>query len=276
VSPTPELRWTTGQVDSGGERIYYEVTAAEDLPADAPTVVLGHGGAGSHAVWFQQVPVLARRRRVVTWDTRGFGRSSFVTGRLDGPTSAGDLAAVLDGAGVDGPVHLVGQSMGGWWITAFATAFPGRVRSLTYTNTAGGVHTDELDAHFATVGERVRTEPVLGRHFAVSRHLVERNPARAFLYQQLNTLQDPPPAAVAAAVTARTAPAAIRALALATLVIGSTEDGLFPPDLLRQLAERLDARFALLENAGHSAYFETPEAWNAAYTEFLDAVDRPL
>jgi pimeloyl-ACP methyl ester carboxylesterase len=213
---------------------------------------------------------------VVTWDTRGFGRSSCTTGRLDGPSSAADLAAVLAAAGVDRPVHLVGQSMGGWWITAFATAHADRVRSLTYTNTAGGVHTDELDAHFATVGERVRREPVVGRHFAVSEHLVERDATRAFLYQQLNTLQDPPPAAVAAAVTARTDPEALRALGIPTLVIGSTEDALFPPELLRRLAGRLGARFVELDGAGHSAYFETPEAWNAVYTDFLDDVDRRI
>ena len=39
------------------------------------------------------------------------------------------------------------------------------------------------------------------------------------------------------------------------------------------MAEVVGARFALLADAGHSAYFEVPEAWLAAYTAFIDAVD---
>ena len=48
-------RWITATVDSGGEDIYYEVTGDDD----AGTIVLTHGAGGSHAAWFQQVPVLA-------------------------------------------------------------------------------------------------------------------------------------------------------------------------------------------------------------------------
>src|SRR5262249_9654711 len=128
-----ELSWTPGSVESGGERIYYEVTEG---PASAETVVLGHGGRGSHAGWYQQVPVLAATHRVVTWDTRGFGCSTLVTGQLDTDAVVADLVAVLDAIGATEPVHLIGQSMGGWWLTGFAFAHPERIASLVYTNTA--------------------------------------------------------------------------------------------------------------------------------------------
>ena len=164
--PAAPLHWTVGHVEVEGEDVYHELTVAADLPADASTVVLGHGGAGSHAVWFQQIPALARRHRVVTWDTRGFGRSTLRTGRLDSSTAVADLTAVLDALDLHDPVHLVGQSMGGWWISEFAITHPRRVRSLTYTNTAGGVHTPEIDQHFTdTVGTATRSEPVVGGHF---------------------------------------------------------------------------------------------------------------
>jgi 3-oxoadipate enol-lactonase len=273
VEPTtaPPLLWTTGRVDVDGEQIYYEVTAAEGLPASAPTVVLGHGAGGSHAVWYQQVPVLARTRRIVTWDTRGFGCSTMRTGRLDPPTAAGDLVAVLDAIGAAAPVHLVGQSMGGWWLTAMAEKHPDRIASLTYTGTAGGIHTPALEEYFSgRLGGFPRSTAVLGGHFAVSPRFVERDPAQSFLYQQLNTLHDPPFALVGEAVRTRTDPAAMVALEIPTLVIAGDEDDLFPPDVLRTVADALGARFAVLEGAGHSAYFETPAAWNAAYSAFLD------
>ena len=70
-------RWHTGTVASGGETIYYE----EIGESGAPTILLTHGAGGSHAIWFQQVPALAAAGyRVVTWDCRGFGKSTFDSG----------------------------------------------------------------------------------------------------------------------------------------------------------------------------------------------------
>lgn len=275
MEPTtaPVISWTPARVEVDGEQLYYEVSAAEGLGPDAPTVVLGHGAGGSHAVWYQQVPVLARTRRVITWDTRGFGGSTFRTGRLDPATAAADLLAVLEAAGARAPVHLVGQSMGGWWLTAFVEKHPDHVASLTYTGTAGGLHTPALDSYFLQRPDGVgRSTAVVGGHFAVSRRFVERDAPQSFLYQQLNTLHDPPLAMVAGIVSARTDPATVRAAGIPTLVIAGTEDELFPAELLRTVADALGARFLVLEGAGHSAYFEVPEAWNAAYTDFLDAL----
>jgi pimeloyl-ACP methyl ester carboxylesterase len=70
-------RWQTGTVACGGEEIYYEVSGDDDLPA----IMLTHGIGGTHAAWFQQVPTLAANGfRVITWDCRGFGNSTFTSG----------------------------------------------------------------------------------------------------------------------------------------------------------------------------------------------------
>src|ERR1700694_3602236 len=164
--------WKTATVASGGETIYYEVTGADDAPA----VVLTHGAGGSHAAWFQQVPPLADAGyRVVTWDSRGFGRSTFATGVLGMDAAVDDLVAIVEGIGGD-RVHLVGQSMGGWWATAFALAQPQRLRSLTLSNTVGGLWTDALAEHFANfVATSVGAdESRLGVHSALAPSFVER------------------------------------------------------------------------------------------------------
>ena len=263
-----ELSWTTHQVETGGEHIYYEVIAPA---APEGTVVLGHGGAGSHAVWFQQVPVLAPRYRVITWDTRGFGRSTIRTGALDADLAASDLAAVLDDAGVAEPVHLVAQSMGGWWITAFALAQPDRVRSLTYSGTTGGLFTPELEEHFAAVLRAgLQAPPVLGRHFALASDLVDRDPSRAFLYQQLNSLA-PSSAPVGGAVARRFDAPAVRALGRPALFVTGAHDAIYPPALLRGAAELVGGRLVELADAGHSAYFEVPEAFNEVLLAHLAA-----
>src|SRR5690242_10024091 len=117
--------WRKGRIEHDGEVLYYEVTGA----SDARTVVLTHGAGGTHASWFQQVPALAAAGyRVVTWDSRGFGNSTCASGTLGADTAAGDVARILDEIGVE-RVDLVGQSMGGWWVSAFTIAHPDRVHT---------------------------------------------------------------------------------------------------------------------------------------------------
>jgi pimeloyl-ACP methyl ester carboxylesterase len=266
----PTHRWQTGTVASGGEYIYFEVVGNDD---DAPAVVLTHGAGGSHAAWFQQVPVLADAGyRVITWDCRGFGRSSFRTEVHGADAAVTDMKAVLETVDVD-RAHLVGQSMGGWWVTAFTVDAPARVRSLSLTNTVGGLWTEAIEEHFTGYVRNVQPEgPRVGAHDALSRSFVARDPARAFLYQQLNTFHTPPMAAVVGSLfSARVDHAALDALDIPILMITGSDDQLFPAPLIADSASRLkNASLVEIADAGHSPYFERPDEWNDALLRFLE------
>jgi 3-oxoadipate enol-lactonase len=260
--------WRTGRVDRDGESLYYEVTG----DAAARTVVLTHGAGGTHASWFQQVPALAAAGyRVVTWDSRGFGNSTCRSGVVGADIAASDLVSILDAAGVD-RVDLVGQSMGGWWVSAFTVAHPQRVRTLTLANTIGGLFTPELHAHFRSLLEApVNDVPRLGRHSAISADLATRDPALAFLYQQLDSFHEPPFPAVMRALTGwELTHAQMNATGVPVLVVTSPEDQLFPAALIRAGAAQLrDARVVEIAGAGHSSYFERATDFNAAVLAFL-------
>lgn len=267
------IPWQPGTVASQGETIYYEVIGADD----APTIVLTHGAGGSHAAWFQNVPVLAQAGfRVITWDCRGFGNSTFTTGVHGTEAAVADMVAVLAATGTE-RVHLAGQSMGGWWVVAFTLAHPQRVASLTLSNTVGGLWTDALDAHFRDwiSGGAGFATPVLGEHNALSRRFAERDLAHAFLYQQLNTFHTPPMAAIAGAIMeTRVEHAAIDATGVPVLVITGEHDALFPAKLVQDSASRLtNARSIEIADAGHSPYFERPDEYNAALLEFVANLD---
>lgn len=266
----PAPAWRTARLDHDGESLYYEVTEA-----GARTVVLTHGAGGTHASWFQQVPALAAAGyRVVTWDSRGFGNSTCRSGIVGADIAAGDLAAILDAVGADEskPVDLVGQSMGGWWVTAFTIAHPERVRSLTLANTIGGLFTPELHAHFRGL-LKAGTADVrrLGQHSAISAQLAARDPALAFLYQQLDSFHEPPFAAVMRALTGwEVTHDQVNATGVPVLVVTSPEDQLFPAPLIRAGAAKLrDGRVVEIAGAGHSSYFERAPAFNAALLAFL-------
>ncbi|HEX9120874.1 MAG TPA: alpha/beta hydrolase [Terriglobales bacterium] len=96
-----------GKESSGDIDLYYE-----DHGSGAP-VVLIHGYPLSGASWEKQIPVLlAAGRRVITYDRRGFGKSSQPTTGYNYDTFAGDLHKLVTQLKLR-DFALVGFSMGG-------------------------------------------------------------------------------------------------------------------------------------------------------------------
>ncbi|MEV7403185.1 alpha/beta hydrolase [Streptomyces sp. NPDC091267] len=104
---------TVGRENSADIELYYE-----DHGAGRP-VVLIHGFPLSGASWEKQLPVLlGAGYRVITYDRRGFGRSSRPTTGYDYDTFAEDLSAVLETLDLE-DVALTGFSMGTGEVTRY-------------------------------------------------------------------------------------------------------------------------------------------------------------
>jgi non-heme chloroperoxidase len=104
---------TVGQENSSDIEIYYE-----DHGTGQP-VVLIHGYPLSGRAWDKQVPVLLEAGyRVITYDRRGFGKSSQPTAGYGYDTFATDLAALLEHLDLREAV-LVGHSMGTGEVTRY-------------------------------------------------------------------------------------------------------------------------------------------------------------
>jgi non-heme chloroperoxidase len=102
-----------GQENSGSIELYYE-----DHGPGQP-VVLIHGYPLSGRAWDKQVPVLLDDgRRVITYDRRGFGRSSQPVTGYDYDTFAADLHVLLETLDLR-EVTLVGHSMGTGEVTRY-------------------------------------------------------------------------------------------------------------------------------------------------------------
>ena len=56
--------------------MYYEVDDFTDPWTQPETIVLHHGMAKNHKMWFGWVPILARHYRVIRFDMRGMGQSA--------------------------------------------------------------------------------------------------------------------------------------------------------------------------------------------------------
>jgi non-heme chloroperoxidase len=104
---------TVGQENNADIEIYYE-----DHGAGQP-VVLIHGYPLSGRGWDKQVPALLNAGyRVITYDRRGFGKSSQPAAGYDYDTFAADLNALLEYLDLRDAV-LVGHSMGTGEVTRY-------------------------------------------------------------------------------------------------------------------------------------------------------------
>lgn len=130
----------SGHAQSGAVRIWYE--SIPPVGAEKGVVLLSSSlGVGS-LFWPPDFlrTLSAAGYRVVRYDHRGTGASSWMTGwSRKHPYSlidmANDAIAVLDALRID-RVHLIGLSLGGFVAQEVAIAYPERVESLTLMSTS--------------------------------------------------------------------------------------------------------------------------------------------
>ncbi|GGW90741.1 alpha/beta fold hydrolase [Streptomyces lomondensis] len=165
AGPYGSLRGMPGKAfaDDGTE-LYYEVDDVDPEAAPAMgsrrrrlfgrkapapvTVVFSHGYCLSQDSWHFQRAALRGVVRTVHWDQRSHGRSGrgVAQHRDDEPVTieqlGRDLKAVIDAAVPEGPIVLVGHSMGGMTVMALADQYPElireRVLGVAFVGTSSG------------------------------------------------------------------------------------------------------------------------------------------
>ncbi|TDC27755.1 alpha/beta hydrolase [Micromonospora sp. 15K316] len=129
-----------------GTDIHVEVVEPARATAPRPTVVLVHGFCLDMGTFHFQRKMLTERgeHRVVAYDQPGHGRSGRLeTGEYDLTLLGHTLRRVIDRTAPEGPLVLIGHSMGGMTIMALAELFPelfgDRVVGTVLMATSGGL-----------------------------------------------------------------------------------------------------------------------------------------
>lgn len=117
----PEIKRGYIKVDSG--RLYYEEMGK------GPPLIFIHGHSFDHSEWKPQLNVFAKKFRVITYDVRGYGRSSMPV-EFSKIMHADDLLTLMDRLGIR-KAHLAGLSMGGFISLDFLALHQDRVLSAT-------------------------------------------------------------------------------------------------------------------------------------------------
>jgi pimeloyl-ACP methyl ester carboxylesterase len=245
----------------------------EDQGEGVP-VVLGHGGFGSHSNWGAVVPMLARSCRVITFDTRGHGRSTNPNGELTYEIVADDIAGLINTMHLDRPV-VGGWSDGGEFALQLGIRHPGVARALIAGGTSLEMGTEVARAamremfHIDAVGTvdmdgftsgewgQMLVPMMQHAHTQSSDHwqTVVRQSAKMWIdyngitQGQLNMIQAP------------------------TLVVGGDRDQVIPVEELVRLYRALPtAELAILPGADHMRPVRDPACFIAAVSDFLTRI----
>jgi pimeloyl-ACP methyl ester carboxylesterase len=264
-----------------GVRLFYT------LSGDGPPLVLIHGSWGDHVAWNLVVPALAQQFRVLTYDRRGHSQSQRPSTQGSTAEDVDDLAALIEYLRLV-PAHVAGTSSGASLALRLAARRPELVRSVA-------AHEPGLFGLFADdPNQGTLMREALGRFEAVVTHLaagevedgtrqfmetVVFGPGaweiipperRQFLMSNaptfLDEMRDP------GSWTADLA--ALAAITCPILLTHGGESFPFWQHVVAKIAAVLPrSQMQVIPGAGHNAHGSHPEAYVAAITAFLAAVD---
>jgi 3-oxoadipate enol-lactonase len=247
------------------------------IEGEGPWLTMSHSLACNLSMWDEQAKLLARRFKVLRYDTRGHGGSSAPPGPYSLEELADDAKALFDALGIQ-RTHWVGLSMGGMIGQTFALKYPGFFQSMVLADTTSR-RPDNAEQMW---GDRVRTareqgmegvvEGTLGRWFTepyrrTRREVMERiagdiraTPVEGF-------------AGCCAAIAKVDVLDRLREIRCPTLVIVGEQDHGTPPEAAKLIQANIPgAELVIIPAAAHLSNIEQAEAFNRALASFYDRI----
>jgi pimeloyl-ACP methyl ester carboxylesterase len=260
------------KVRANGIAINYELVGRGEC------LTLIHGAGDNLHMWYNQVPLLSRQYRVLTYDVRGFGETEFSEAQVDMALLAEDLHQLLRALDIEKAIVL-GYSMGGRIALQLALAQPQMMKALILANSGVGAAPPPPDAEerrrrlvglleggdLETVSEMMTTS-------SFSPGLKERDPEKFEAYKSVKLRNDPQAFSRLWGVLMTASPPDLSRLACPVLVIAGSQDAFMPLEGARATAAAIpNSRLEILPT-GHAAAIEAPEDFNRIAIDFLSGL----
>ncbi len=242
-----------------------------------PVVVLSHSLATNLELWNYQLPLLARRFRVLVYDLRGHGASDAPGDNYTLQELASDVAALLDHLQISNAA-FVGISIGGMIGQHFALQYPEKLAGLILCST--GARTEPQAK--AAIEERIETVRREGLASQVAQTLarwftpkfIEEAPANiSWIADLILRTSVDGYAGCAHAVQGLDVIDALDQVRARTLIVPGQFDVAFPEKTSRAMQQRIpNAELCLLEGAAHLGNVEQAHRFNEIILSFLNRV----
>lgn len=126
--------WTTHPPHGALVMVKGARTYIDCMGAGEPTILLDNGFGNNATVWDKVQPGLAKTTRVCSYDRAGSGWSDPQPGPRDASQIVEQEHALLEQAGINGPIVLMGHSIAGLYVREYATRFPHQVAGIVFVD----------------------------------------------------------------------------------------------------------------------------------------------
>jgi pimeloyl-ACP methyl ester carboxylesterase len=239
----------SGLADVNGIKLYYAVYGSGE-----PLLML-HGGLGHSDVWGAQIPVFAKKYKVIAVDSRGHGRSTRDDHPFGYDLMADDVIALMDKLGID-KASIVGWSDGGIIGLDIAIRHPERLDKLF----AFGAN-----YNLSGLKDDIDTNPTFNAY-------IERAGKD---YERLSpTPKDYDDFVQAIAAMWYSEPDFSKELMMGikspVAIADGEHDEAIRPEHTKEMAELIPgAKLVILPNVSHFAFWQDPQLFNKAVLDFL-------
>lgn len=238
-----------------------------------------HGLSETREAWSYQIPDLKKSRETIAYDVRGFGRSPVGDGNGSVEQMADDLAQLVS-AYSQGPVWLIGFSMGGVIAQRFALNFPKMTAGLVLIASSSTVgHRGQeffrsrikqvSDGGLAAIAAITATDAqgcfALGDEDLISQYQALRSAAVRDINGYLNACR------AMLKLGEKPMNQELAEIDCPTLVIAGEHDPYCPPRASEMIATAIPgAQFQVIADTGHCMHWETSKKTNQLISEFID------
>jgi pimeloyl-ACP methyl ester carboxylesterase len=243
-------------------KLWHWDTAGEGKP-----IVLAHPMTGSALVWEYQQPVFASAGyRVIGYSRRGHHGSE--PGPKSQPGSAAaDLRALASALGVN-KFHLIASGGGAFGALDYAVSYPETLLSLVLACSTLNIQEREMEECIASVAAPDGMAlPAYYSELGPSYRAAD--PAGAQRWVDLERMSKVP-GAVDQGFINRIDWVTLQAMKVPTLLLAGDADLISPPPMMAMALPHIpNSRLSLIDQCGHSAYWERPVQFNARILEFI-------
>lgn len=257
-------------------------TIEYDDQGQGDALVLIHGSPFNRSMWDPQTAILQSSYRVVTFDLRGYGRSTApVSEKTFLSDFAHDTADLMDTLNIPA-AGVMGLSMGGQIALEFYRLYPQRVTALILADTFAQLDTPENKQNRYWTADRLMREGMQGyAQDNLSKMICPQTIATqpAVVQHVMEMMLTTPPAGAAAALRGRAErqdyTEILSQIAAPTLIVVGDQDAFTPVSDAKYMHERIpQSELVVIEQAGHMPNLEQPEAFNQALRGFLEKTIR--
>lgn len=266
--PLPaNIKIREGLVDVPGARLFYRDSGGTGQP-----ILLAHPGTGSALIWaYQEAALINAGYRVISWSRRGH-YGTIATQDQNGGSVSDDIDRLADVLGVD-RFHALGSAAGGGFMLDYAVARPQRIRTLTIACSIGNIADPTYSARSAALRPAPFDKlPAEVRELGPCYRAANPEGVAAWLAleKKARTSAMGPPPVAGQRGGPRTQWSDVSALVMPILWMTGDADLFTPPPLLAEFHARTKgSEMAIIQGAGHSAYWEQPSAFNTTLIDFL-------